>query len=676
MGMFFVRVGAAVAVLCSWLVSWAIPVEITDFREPHPWNKQVWRVSAGSFSNGTWTVEYAGRPFQSILNSVDIPFVPSRYHLTVEFSARAAGANVSLIIGQKDTWLSKMAGELRAPLPGEDRIRQTIDIDGDLSKGWKWEEHGSVLRPKWPRLRLPSRLIGFWIHKNKALAESFDVRFVSLTADPITNSVAPMVRMVPVGDKAPPNRVFVRICNTTGRDVDTAELDVVESDWDGHRLGEVSVPVRALRVGECRVVEVRTSAIATDKNYVKYVPMWKGHQGGADTVGVGSCWTRPLTGEGTRELRPDLPWGMNIALSRKVPGHSMTERAALARQCGIKWDRTGMSPAEIRPSRDVWAWERIDGIVDLLHANGISVYGLVSGFPKWVNPYTEEAYVEYLSVLKAMAERYRGKVRGWEIWNEPNIHFWKGPKADYFKLVDRSYGVIREVDPTVPVVALSAAAMPNTLSFVKEFFSTGARFSDISIHTYGNFPELKFLKSMDELSAMAGGHKVWVSEMGWTTGEGADGGEQRQASLLARLFMTVAGSGSVKVVNWYDFVDDGFNPCYVEEAFGIVRRDMTPKPACRACATVCGMFTTGTPSLKNIGVSATENVWEFHMGGRSAIWTDADDERVVSFEGMDRFAVYNLMGERMRISPEIDGVPVSGCRPVIVDGMISDIKVR
>src|SRR5207248_11095669 len=86
---------------------------------------------------------------------------------------------------------------------------------------------------------------------------------------------------------------------------------------------------------------------------------------------------------------------------------------------------------------------------------------------------------------------------------------------------------------------------------------------------------------------------LYVTEMGWPTQIDKRGMPPRaSADFLARMYLLSRTLPFMKGIWWYDFQDDGWNATYNEANFGIVRPDLTPKPAYFALAGVAGLVST------------------------------------------------------------------------------------
>jgi hypothetical protein len=93
------------------------------------------------------------------------------------------------------------------------------------------------------------------------------------------------------------------------------------------------------------------------------------------------------------------------------------------------------------PSNGVWTFGVHDPIVKKLRARGIEILGLLYHPPLWAvggdatAPPVNDA--DWRDFVAHMADRYKGQVVGWEIWNEENLDvYFKHPNpARYVSLL-------------------------------------------------------------------------------------------------------------------------------------------------------------------------------------------------------------------------------------------------
>jgi hypothetical protein len=114
-------------------------------------------------------------------------------------------------------------------------------------------------------------------------------------------------------------------------------------------------------------------------------------------------------------------------------------------------------------------------------------------------------------------------ITSWQIWNEPNIAAWWAPKPDaaaYAQLLKTTADAIREVDPKAEIVAAglptSHLGLPGP-EFLADIVKAGAPFDTAAVHPYAATPDA-VVKRVEAIKQVAGGRKVWVTEVGWGTG--------------------------------------------------------------------------------------------------------------------------------------------------------------
>ena len=185
----------------------------------------------------------------------------------------------------------------------------------------------------------------------------------------------------------------------------------------------------------------------------------------------------------------------------------------------------------------------------------------------------------------------------WEIWNEPNGHFW-APKPDvqqYTTLALATAKAIREADPQATIVGPASAGFP--WPFLESFLKSGIlEYLDaVTVHPYRNPkqpPETAasdYLKLRDMIKACApsaekGRMPILSGEWGYSTfTKGVS--LETQATYAARQQLSNLLNG-VPLSIWYDWKNDGTDPNENEHNFGTVLPDLQPKPAYLAIQTL------------------------------------------------------------------------------------------
>ena len=224
-------------------------------------------------------------------------------------------------------------------------------------------------------------------------------------------------------------------------------------------------------------------------------------------------------------------------------------------------------------------WTFHDQVVAAAKRHGIAVYGLLAYWSDWTRPYTPDGIADYCRYVRAVVEHYKVDVHHWEIYNEPNIFFWQGPREMYAELLKQAYATVKAADPTALVLGCSTAGIDTR--FIEQTLALGAPFDVLTIHPYRPvLDDTAFARELRDVQRLVAPRPVWIAEMGWATqtehnalrADFAPNSERRQAELLARTYLGALVSGAVANVSWYDFRNDGDDPFDFEANLGVVTR--------------------------------------------------------------------------------------------------------
>ncbi len=81
-----------------------------------------------------------------------------------------------------------------------------------------------------------------------------------------------------------------------------------------------------------------------------------------------------------------------------------------------------------------------------------------------------------MDFVREVANRYRGRINAYQIWNEANTRsFYEGDWTKLAKLTRRAHDAIKLIDPTAQVVAASSTVIPGRLFQTESFFVRYAR---------------------------------------------------------------------------------------------------------------------------------------------------------------------------------------------------------
>jgi hypothetical protein len=204
---------------------------------------------------------------------------------------------------------------------------------------------------------------------------------------------------------------------------------------------------------------------------------------------------------------------------------------------------------EIEPTQDQFHWEATDRVVAGAEYYGLDLVVRLDQHPAWVSEVDlalnapPEKLADYRDFVQRVAERYRGRIRAYIIWNEPNLAIeWGGQPPDplgFTELLQVGYEAVKAGDPRALVVAAGLAptnsneaqAMDDRL-FLQAMYRAGASayFDVLGAHPYNfgqapaapesdsNYPAFRRLAELRTIMVENGDRykPVWITEMGWT----------------------------------------------------------------------------------------------------------------------------------------------------------------
>ena len=252
------------------------------------------------------------------------------------------------------------------------------------------------------------------------------------------------------------------------------------------------------------------------------------------------------------------------------------------------------------------------------------------------SPQHPESVTAYAKWAAAAAKHFSGRHIVWEIWNEPNISFWK-PKPDvqqYNAMAAAALKAIREADPKATVVGPATSEIP--VKFLEDFFASGAlEYLDaVSVHPYRNYkkgPETAAedyvkLRALIEKHAPANKKNLPILSGEWGYSTFTKGiSVEKQAAFAARQQLANVLNG-IPISIWYDWKNDGENPDEREENFGIVTYDLKPKPAYIALQTLTRELYGFKIDKRVLTENEADYVLLFTNGGsrKVAAWTTGE----------------------------------------------------
>jgi len=227
------------------------------------------------------------------------------------------------------------------------------------------------------------------------------------------------------------------------------------------------------------------------------------------------------------------------------------------------WD-SGTTWTALEPLRGVWNFAPLDTWVAAAQANGIPDIILTLGqTPAWASSNPDDVnYVgagapapptniqDWNDYVTAVAQRYKGRIRFYEIWNEPNDNtYFTGTVAQLAQLTQSAYQILKGVDPqnTVSSPAAYSAGYLDTLLAA----GAGQYVDVIGHHFYTTPPETTGPLIANVRLVM---NKYGLGAMPLWDTEGASGDTttppDQAAAYMVRKYLTDLAYGSGRY-DWY-----------------------------------------------------------------------------------------------------------------------------
>jgi len=336
--------------------------------------------------------------------------------------------------------------------------------------------------------------------------------------------------------------------------------------------------------------------------------------------------------------------GANTFLHREPDAAKVRRELEVLRQAGVGLIRQEFNWAEFepldpdeRPDLGEDAWVKYDHIVEAGRDAGIEILARLDRAPAWAtpgfdpraNPWMQAPpadNAEFARFAGELAARYRGKVRYYQVWNEPNLFGeWGGRPpnpAEYLAMLRAVGGAIREADPEARIVLAGLAPTietgPENLSdllFLRQLYLLGAKgdFDIAASMSYGlwtgprdvriddqrvNFPRAVLWREV-MLEFGDAQTPVWATEYGWMSlpvGWTGDPGIWGNHPIEVQAAWTVDGIQRAReqwpwmptIVIWASRWPEDLDARNPTPYFRLMDKDFTPRPNLEAVRAIFG----------------------------------------------------------------------------------------
>gem|GEM_PF-2348321 len=211
--------------------------------------------------------------------------------------------------------------------------------------------------------------------------------------------------------------------------------------------------------------------------------------------------------------RPHLGYGAFVANFGGYPDNP--QHLYRLRDMGFNWFVMSLRWADAEPSKGTYNWADVDNIITAAELAGLKPILRITNAPGWARSGGDTAPPDNLSdfgdFMYALAQYARGKVRGYVIWNEPNLPREWGDQypdpARYAQMLQAVYPRTKASDPEAVVITAGMATTGGSGCGV------GAALTDAevalvrSIYSSDYMGDLAYLCAMYDAD-LGSGHKV------------------------------------------------------------------------------------------------------------------------------------------------------------------------
>lgn len=307
----------------------------------------------------------------------------------------------------------------------------------------------------------------------------------------------------------------------------------------------------------------------------------------------------------------------------------------LVNNAAFGWIRQQAPWEDLQAADGTIYWGELDKVVNEAHAKGIKVLLSVVRSPEWASENgthglpSRRNFPKFGDFMQRMAQRYKGKVQAYEIWNEQNYAIENGgvvaPAAYYVDMLEYAYKGVKAADPEAIVVSGSPTPTATNrtdiavdeLIYFAQMFAIPKFWNNVDVigaHFGGTYnpPDTKwpdnpgpgpgwrdnsefYWRRIEDVRQVLvnsgnGDRQIWVTEIGWATANTSPGFEygnsntlEEQGAYLERaMYMArydyAPWVGAMFVWN-LNFAVTSPDPLHETASFGVLNPDWSPRPA-------------------------------------------------------------------------------------------------
>lgn len=368
---------------------------------------------------------------------------------------------------------------------------------------------------------------------------------------------------------------------------------------------------------------------------------------------------------GARTQGIDSRFGINAFVLNRYGQQEWDKPTIILKDMGVGFSREEFIWELIEPEKGAFEWDVYDASIDALSPSGVNILGVLDYSAPWatedLNRENADKYMpnldDWQNYVGRVVNRYKGKVKYWQIWNEPNIAVFFKPEpnaSQYFEILKSAYEIIKKEDSTAQVVIAGTSGVD--VGYLRELKDLGAGdyFDILAVHPYSfdfrSPPEDSFpdnMKNAQSISEEFGDKPIWLTEFGWPISDEDKLDENIQARYLSRIYLMSYQFNKVEKLFWYDLRNDGDDREDRENNFGLLNRDYSKKESYYAYKNLIDIL--GGGEFVNANVDDGFFDFRFIKGDYQirVVWDTKSNNTLVLDSNSSDFKILDLVGNEI-----------------------------
>lgn len=230
------------------------------------------------------------------------------------------------------------------------------------------------------------------------------------------------------------------------------------------------------------------------------------------------------------------PWGVSAHPLADREWNNIDFALTKVRAAGIHWLREDFRFSRIcRDAVDTYYFDDYDELLKKTDKNGVLVLPILQAYDNELGRHRPDLVPiyehpeEWRRFVRATVTHYKGRLRHWEIWNEPDGGFWKPAPdaAQYVRLLKIAYEEIKRIDPENQVII--GGLISWNAEYMQSLYNAGAKgyFDVVAVHPYHLGPDANAQVAWEyadfrKVLAKNGQQdmEIWITESGGTSFKG------------------------------------------------------------------------------------------------------------------------------------------------------------